>query len=88
MYKMFERHSEKRKTNLSSIDEKKIEAFIEKQIGSDLQLKAQMVGFICGLFSSAELKVYLAHEKELKKRIVSMLIQRLKSIYHVTTDYT
>ncbi len=52
---------------------------INHTIKNNLPLKQLMTGFIVGHFTEEELTFYYANKKEVSKRIVSMLIERLSS---------
>ncbi|MBC7486634.1 MAG: glyoxalase [Cytophagaceae bacterium] len=52
--------------------------FIKESLRKDPLLKHILLGIILGLFTQEEFQLYLIHEKELKKRIGDMLIQRLQ----------
>ena len=67
------------KLQLSSLSDSEAKDAIKKAVQKDQSLKHQLTGIIVGLFSMDELSFYLEHEKELKKRILQMCIQRLQS---------
>jgi hypothetical protein len=52
--------------------------FIKESMQKDALLKHTLSGMVLGLFTQEEFQFYLVHEKELKKRIGDMLIQRLQ----------
>ncbi len=55
-------------------------AWIAHSIRTDLKFRNLLVGTIIGHFTEAELEVYLANEPENKRRIISLLVQRLQSV--------
>lgn len=58
--------------------EKKLE-YIENSIRKDLNFRSLLIGTIAGHFTIEELKVYSERENELRKRLINMLIERIKS---------
>jgi hypothetical protein len=52
--------------------------FIKESLQKDALLKHTLLGIIIGLFTLEEFNLYLRNEKELKRRISDMLIQRFQ----------
>lgn len=52
--------------------------FIKESLQKDALLKHTLMGIVLGLFTQEEFHLYLVYEKELKKRIGDMLVQRLQ----------
>ena len=52
--------------------------FIKESLQKDALLKQTLIGTILGLFTLEEFQIYLIQEKELKRRISDMLIQRFQ----------
>jgi hypothetical protein len=48
-----------------------------KDFINQTQLKGQLIGMTIGLFSMEELKFYNVYQKEINKRILQMILQRL-----------
>ena len=57
----------------------KKEATIENALQKDIKLRNVLKGIIIGLFTADEYAVYLKNSSGLNKRIMSMLMERLKS---------
>lgn len=57
---------------------KKLE-YIEQNIQRDMKFRDFLKGIIIGLFDSEEFATYSQNESNLNKRLISMLIERLKS---------
>lgn len=53
--------------------------FLTESIQKDLVLKNTMIGITIGMFTSKELEFYLLQTKIYNKRIISMVIERIKS---------
>jgi hypothetical protein len=56
-------------------------AFIENALKADLKLRNQLLGIVVGQFTVQEYALYAEHENELARRAVTLLIQRLQSIF-------
>lgn len=69
----------KQKTQFDAMTKDAKNNFIEKSLQNDSALKNMMLGFTIGLFTTEELKVYLADSKEMNRRVMTMLVKRLKN---------
>ena len=58
-------------------DEKLI--YIENQLNRDKQLKHLLFGVLIGNFTILEWQFYTENEQELRKRMTSLLVQRIQS---------
>ena len=75
----FEDHVIKNKIDFNSFSlDKKMET-IENSIQKDIKFRNAMKGMVIGLFTSEEYLLYSKHESQLNKRMMTMLIERLKS---------
>ncbi len=63
--------------NVLSIDKKL--ATIENTIQKDIKFRNTLKGMIIGLFTSDDYLLYTKNETSINKRMISMLIERLKS---------
>lgn len=63
--------------NLLSTEKKNL--FIEKSLKNDLVLKNTFIGMTIGMFTLEEMEIYNSETKVFNKRIITMLIERLKS---------
>lgn len=77
--KQFEAYCVQRKTNLTTLDTEAISDFVHKSLTTDQLLKSFYLGLICALFKSEEFDFYLSRKREINKRIIAMLIQRIIS---------
>ena len=57
---------------------KRINVYFSKQQDK----KGIIIGAICGLLTAEELAFYQTHEKEVNKRIIQMVVQRLTDSFH------
>ena len=55
--------------------------FIAKTLRSDLVLRNQLIGMALGQFTLPELAFYTQHTDELRRRLTSLLVQRVQSVY-------
>jgi two-component sensor histidine kinase len=62
---------------VKNLTDSKKKDHINHTIKNNLQLKQLLIGFIIGHFTDEELAFYYSDKKEISKRIVSMLIERL-----------
>jgi predicted histidine transporter YuiF (NhaC family) len=65
------------KYEVKNLTDNKKKDHINHTIKNNLQLKQLMIGFIIGHFTDEELAFYYSDKKEVSKRIVSMLIERM-----------
>ena len=70
-------HLAENKYEIKNLTENKKKDHINHTIKNNLQLKQLMLGFIIGHFTDDELAFYYSDKKEVSKRIVSMLIERI-----------
>ncbi len=59
-------------------EEKRLE-YIEHAIRKDLKFKHLLIGLIVGQFTVEEWEMYIQQEDELRRRMTSLLVQRLQS---------
>ena len=58
--------------------EKKLE-YIENNIRKDLNFRSLLIGTVVGHFTLEEYQTYSQNKTELRKRLINMLIERIKS---------
>lgn len=75
---IFEHHIENRKGVYYKLSPKLQEEYIVNQIKKDKQLHQLLLGTIIGHFTEEEWLLFTTNEKEPKKRITNMMIQRLQ----------
>ncbi|REC52021.1 glyoxalase [Chryseobacterium piscium] len=76
---MFINYALRQKADFSSLSVSKKQMFIEQNIQKDAVLKNTFIGMTIGMFTLEELKLYQSESKIFNKRIITMLIERLKS---------
>ncbi len=55
--------------------------YVEQTLKTDQKFKQFLIGSVVGLFTIDELQAYFENENEANRRIITMLIERLKSIF-------
>ncbi|WP_159479936.1 glyoxalase [Chryseobacterium sp. 18068] len=76
---MFINYAMRQKADFSSLSVSKKQMFIEQSIQKDAVLKNTFIGMTIGMLTLEELKLYQSESKIFNKRIITMLIERLKS---------
>jgi hypothetical protein len=75
----FQNYLRVNKINFNSFTVDKKVALIENSIHKDSKLREILKGIIIGLFTSNEYSLYSTNSSNFNKRIISMLVERLKS---------
>ena len=76
----FESYAIRQKSDYETLSGAKKRTFIEQSIQKDSVLKNTLIGMTIGLFTIEEFAVYGTQAKDYNRRIITMLIERLKSI--------
>ena len=76
---LFTNYSLRQKADFTSLSSFKKQMFIEQSLQKDAVLKNTFIGMTIGMFTLEELEVYQSDSKVFNKRIITMLIERLKS---------
>ena len=74
----FLHYAEKRKSVFQKLTSDRKGPYIEQALQKDQRFREWIFGLLAGHFTSDEWVFYLSHESEIRKRITSMLIKRLK----------
>lgn len=75
---IFNDYIRKRKNKYFQLTETKKLEYIEHHVRQDQKLKNFLIGTIMGLFTPEEYKSYMTQEKELRRRVTDLLVQRLQ----------
>jgi hypothetical protein len=79
LFQLFQQYVIHRKNVFQKLSpEKKLE-YIETNIRKDLNFRSLLIGTVVGHFTHEEYQVYAQNESELRKRLINMLIERIKS---------
>lgn len=79
LIQIFQQYTIHRKNVFQKLSPEKKTAYIDNSIRKDLNFRNLMIGTVVGHFTSAEYQAYTLNESELRKRLVNMLIERIKS---------
>lgn len=78
-FSLFTNYALRQKADFSSLSISKKQLFIEQSIQKDAVLKNIFIGMTIGMFTLDELEIYQSDSKVFNKRIITMLMERLKS---------
>ncbi|MBD3907232.1 glyoxalase [Chryseobacterium sp. Ch-15] len=78
-FSLFTNYALRQKADFSSLSISKKQLFVEQSIQKDAVLKNIFIGITIGMFTLDELEIYQSDSKVFNKRIITMLIERLKS---------
>ena len=76
---LFEGYASRQKSDYETLSGAKKRTFIEQSLQKDMVLKNTFIGITIGLFTIDEIAVYATQSKDYNRRIITMLIERLKS---------
>lgn len=76
---LFAAYATRQKSDYDSLTGAKKRTFIELSLQKDMVLKNTFIGITIGMFTVEELQTYNLESKEYSRRIITMLIERLKS---------
>jgi hypothetical protein len=76
---LFKSYATRQKSDYETLSGGKKRTFMEQSLQKDLVLKNTFIGITIGLFTMDELAVYITQSKDYNRRIITMLIERLKS---------
>ncbi|PHN02675.1 glyoxalase [Flavilitoribacter nigricans] len=77
---VFQHYIGLRKNKYYELTAPKKQEYIEHSIRQDRQFRNLLIGIILGHFTREEYADYLADEKELRRRLTDLLVQRLQSV--------
>lgn len=76
---IFQHYLEQRKGKYFQLSNQAKLAYIEHSVRKDLKFKSLLLGVTIGQFTLEEWQQYQNNEKELRKRLTDLLVQRLQS---------
>jgi hypothetical protein len=76
---LFLHYAKRQKTDFDNFSMEKKKTFIQNSLQKDIGIKNNFIGIIVGMFTEEELEIYISDIKELNRRIITMLIERLQS---------
>lgn len=82
---VFINYASKQKNTFFELSAEKKEKYIENAIQKDSKFRNVLKGIVIGLFSLEEYQEYIKNASNLNKRIMTMLMERLKSQVQILT---
>jgi hypothetical protein len=85
LIEVFKNYAVKQKNTFFELSPDKKEKYIENVIQKDIKFRNSLKGIIIALFSVEEYLDYIKNSSNLNKRMMTMLIERLKSQVQILT---
>jgi len=85
LIEVFKNYAVKQKNTFFELSPDKKEKYIENVIQKDIKFRNSLKGMIIALFSVEEYLDYIKNSSNLNKRMMTMLIERLKSQVQILT---
>ncbi|MCW3170155.1 glyoxalase [Chryseobacterium sp. 09-1422] len=76
---LFTNYAIRQNSDFNALPSSKKAVMIEQSLQKDNVLKNTFIGMTIGMFTVEEMEVYISDSKVFNKRIITMLIERLKS---------
>jgi hypothetical protein len=76
---LFTNYAIRQNSDFNALSSAKKAVMIEQSLQKDNVLKNTFIGMTIGMFTAEEMEVYISNSKVFNKRIITMLIERLKS---------
>jgi hypothetical protein len=86
LIEVFKNYAVKQKNTFFELSPDKKEKYIENVIQKDIKFRNSLKGMIIALFSVEEYLDYIKNSSNLNKRMMTMLIERLKSQIQILTN--
>lgn len=86
LIEVFKNYAVKQKNTFFELSPDKKENYIENVIQKDIKFRNSLKGMIIALFSVEEYLDYIKNSSNLNKRMMTMLIERLKSQVQILTN--
>jgi hypothetical protein len=86
LIEVFKNYAVKQKNTFFELSPDKKEKYIENVIQKDIKFRNSLKGMIIALFSVEEYLDYIKNSSNLNKRMMTMLIERLKSQVQILTN--
>ncbi len=86
LIEVFKNYAVKQKSTFFELSPDKKEKYIENVIQKDIKFRNSLKGMIIALFSVKEYLDYIKNSSNLNKRMMTMLIERLKSQVLILTN--
>lgn len=76
---MFQDYASRKISDFNSLTTEKKQSFIDQSLRKDHALRNVFIGMTIGMFTAEEMKIYISDKNIFHKRMITMLIERLKS---------
>ncbi|KQS89806.1 hypothetical protein [Chryseobacterium sp. Leaf394] len=76
---LFSTYAIRQNSDFNALSSAKKAVMVEQSIQKDNVLKNTFIGITIGMFTAEEMEIYISDSKVFNKRIITMLIERLKS---------
>ena len=76
---LFRDYAMRKTSDFDTLKKEKKILFIDQSLQKDNALRNTFIGMTIGMLTPEEMKIYLSDTKALNKRIISMLMERIKS---------
>lgn len=76
---LFSNYAIRQNSDFNTLSSAKKALMIEQSLQKDNVLKNTFIGMTIGIFTQEEMEIYISDSKVFNKRIITMLIERLKS---------
>ena len=76
---LFNSYATRQKADYETLSGAKKRTFMEQSLQKDMVLKNTFIGITVGLFTNEEMAVYVTQAKDYNRRIITMLVERIKS---------
>ncbi len=80
---LFKSHIIESKNTFYALNPEKKDLFIENSLQKNLVLKNKLLGLTIGMFTIEELEVYSTQTNLYNKRIISLIVERIRSQIHL-----
>ncbi len=80
---LFKNHIIESKNTFYALNPEKKDLFIENSLQKNLALKNKLLGLAIGMFTIEELEVYSTQTNLYNKRIISLIVERIRSQIHL-----
>ena len=79
LIRIYRQYIDKRKGVFYTLPENKQKIYLRDSLQRDLKFRNFLIGIVCGHFTLEEWEIYQSAETELRKRLLTLLVQRLES---------
>lgn len=76
---LFRDYAMRKTSDFDTLKKEKKILFIDQSLQNDNALRNTFIGMTIGMLTPEEMKIYLSDSKSFNKRIISMLMERIKS---------